>query len=311
VAHWKWIACAAITLLILSAGCSDSKNPTGGQAAGNLTDPEFLAMQDFLDDAGATESWERSVDLTFQLLNWQFFAPTSGARPSPLWATAATQDVTIDSATYNYDAGWHTWHAWVTIYDFDRQETILVEGWDSLQIVVNNVPQQSGFDTLDLADADIIRVRAHFQYHVEGTTCSGAGHHRVDLTVTPFGTLGAMLLNASIRDTLDAAVGCISPYCALLFTSTATFTNVRFPFIVGESGVETADCPNAGSAILSAMVDLQCEGTDPDGLDTLSINGGWTITLDVQAEDDIRITFSNGTTLWSFVDTCEVITAAR
>ena len=80
--------------------------------------------------------------------------------------------------------------------------------------------------------------------------------------------------------------------------------NVTFPFVVYESNIEPAECPASGSANFTARVDLECTGTDEYGLDTLNVNGTWSVAFNVLPNELIRVTFSNGTTTWAFTDTC-------
>ena len=46
-------------------------------------------------------------------------------------------------------------------------------------------------------------------------------------------------------------------------------------------------------------------GGDDDGYDTLTVNGRWTISLTVLGGGDINVAYSDGTTQWTFTDTCQ------
>ena len=50
---------------------------------------------------------------------------------------------------------------------------------------------------------------------------------------------------------------------------------------------------------------MVCTGAGDPRYDTLTINGTWTVTMQVNSSSDIRVTVTYGGVNWVFTDTCD------
>lgn len=284
---------AAAVVFGFVGGCSDDSGPTEPSDQGGL-DNAGKAFIDSLADENGFGSLDMTISLTGALIDslWPTFFSSPDGRGMPV-QLAAGEDIVVFEGTLDtsYSGGWWVINYTATITDASDGTTIHVVSNDSVQFLAGLTPMQHPDST-----TTSFNVRNHSTLLVGDSLTWGKVHHALNLAADFDAVDPSMTLNGSGNDTLHATVGA-NGNCDLTLTNGVTLTDVVFA-----TGEAAGDCPVSGSMTMSFGIDLSCSGLEA-GLDTLSINGGWTITATF-ANGVKTIHFTDGTTSWSKTQEC-------
>ncbi|RME27481.1 MAG: hypothetical protein D6800_05035 [Candidatus Zixiibacteriota bacterium] len=294
--------CASVALLVFAAGCSDSNNSTGPGQVGDTTDPGFQKATGFMQDAQADDAMDNTMELSTTLLNTQF--PNWGAS-SPLRGrlqSTAADTISVIVGNYSYQNGWHifTFSATV-IVGVDTAASL--SGIDSVRVRSNGMVLNPPDSTLDE-----LNIRAHLDTVIargDSATFDGSAFHSMDLTLDqPIDPL-TLTINATISQSMMATVDVNSgtdsaATCDVTVSFDQNVNNVVLPM---DSTGEPLECPTSGSRTTTATLGVSCNATN--SLDSLHIDGTWTVTETVLTNGDIKIDYSDGTTTWSVTEACD------
>ncbi len=279
---------AACLAVIGMVGCGSDSDPTASNLiVGDTSSETFQFVSDSIgymsqDMAG------NGLDLSFELLDLQF--PSSSTSKIGQPNKAAGDTVIVVTNQYTYSNGWHIFDFRATFIDFD--DTTIVEGIDSIQTLINNEPVQNP----DTVDINGLKVRAQYAFD-NNNFGSGVGHQSFDLTATSFDSLGVVTINGITHDTLTAHFIESLDSCNLDMNNTLSINNVTFQFDVGE------ECPTSGSIVANQNISLSCIGSGASHLDSLNIDGSWTVTVTFNGATE-TISFTDGTTTWTVTEDC-------
>ena len=285
----------AVAIIVISMiGCSSDSTTESNLILGDTTSATFQFMRDSVSEP-SFDITGVGMELSFDLLGQQF--PSSSS--SKLVYNKSASDSTIiivNNYSYNISTGWHVFDYSATFIDFE--DTTTVQGVDSIQTIVNNQP-------VPIPDSTMNELKIRTQYAFENNNYgSGVGHQSLDLTAVPyFDSLATVTVNGNSNDTLDLQFIEAVDTCNLDLKNSITITNVVFQIDVDE------ECPESGTIVANQNIALNCVGGGESSLDSLNINGSWTATLTFQGATT-NISFTDGTTTWSFTEDCPDTTSA-
>lgn len=284
---------AAAVIFGFVGGCSDDSGPTEPTDQGGLDN----AGKAFIDSLAA-ENGFGSLDMTMSLTGalidslWPTFFNSPDGRGMPVQLAVGDDAVVFEGTfSHNWSGEWHVFSYSATIIDAYDGTTVHVVSNDSLQFLAGTTPMENPDGTVDA-----INVRNHAMLVVGDSLTWGKINHALNMGFDRQEIDPTMTLNGSGSDTLHATVG-NAGNCDLTLTNTVNLTNVVFA-----TGDVAGDCPTSGSMSMSFTIDLSCTGIETS-LDTLNINGGWTITA-TYANGVETINFNDGTTSWSKTHEC-------
>ncbi len=276
----------AVCITVISMiGCGSDSATESNLIIGDTSSASFQFVADSIGTV-SSEMAGNGLDLSFELLEMQF----PSAAPSKIAYTKATADtVIVISNNYSYSNGWHIFDYAATFVEFS--DTTIVEGIDSIQTLVNNTP-------VALPDSTMNGIKIRAQYAFQNNTFgSGVGHQSFDLSATTFDSLGVVTINGNTNDTLTATYVELTDTCSLDMNNTLTITNLVFVIDALD------DCITSGQIVGTQNIMLNCIGGQGSSLDSLNIDGTWTITITFNGTSEI-VTYSDGTTTWSVTETC-------
>lgn len=299
-------------LFVFAIGCdSDSdNNSTGPTIVGDTTDVAFQAVDGFFEDLGFNETFDVSSEFTFDMLEAQFPTTWQSSGRSGLTAKASSVDSSvIIISNYTFANGWHVFTFSATLFEIVNGQivnSVLASGVDSVQVLKDGIAQQIPDTT-----ANALNIRAHFTVDASSQGFSYTGNHSLGLVLNLDAVSPNLVLNATITQDVNASISdsalVDTVTCNLDITLNQTITNLTFPV---DSNDEPSDCPSSGSMVTVATLNLTCGSAT--SLDSLSINGSWTVTATVESQNKIRVSFTDGTTSWTTTEVCvlEVMPAA-
>ncbi len=286
-----FLAVIAVCITVVSMiGCGSDSVTDSDLVIGDTTSPTFQFMRDSVGET-SFDITGLGMELTFELLGQQF----PSAAPSKLAYNKAAEDtVILVSSQYSYDttSGWHVFTFRAIFIETVEFDTTTVEGIDSIQTLVNNVPVPNPDSTVN---GLIIRTQYAFENNKLG---SGVGHQSYGISAVPgFETLATVTVNGNTNDTLDFRFGENADTCDLDMNNSLTISNVVFQIDVSD------ECPTSGTIVANQNIVLNCVGGQGSLLDSLNIDGSWTATLTFNGQTT-TISFTDGTTTWSYTEPC-------
>jgi len=291
---------AMVALFGLTLGCSNDSTTNNPLIVGDTTDVGFQFVQDMFGQGDLEGSFEISADISFELLDAQFPGWEGTAQPLRQRQSSALEDSTIIGITnYMYSDGWHIFTFSATIL-VNLDTALTLSGIDSIRVRANGIDLVQPDST-----ADELFINAHFEVFAGSIEFfSYSADHSLHLTANFDAINPNLVIEGSLSQDLTAQIneytGTDSAVsCAISVALSETITNLTFPV---DSLGEPADCPSSGSLSASALINVSC--STASGLDTLSINGGWTIQTTVQTSGDFTVTYSDGTSTWTTTVPC-------
>jgi len=277
-----------LLILGLMLSCSDDSPTNATLKPGDTTSADFQFVQDVVGN-GIIDEIPVSINLSFDLLGDQFAEASPKERANTMALLDDDNVILMDSASYSYSSGWHIFRYFVTMVDTSNNDTVAVNGTDSIQIKANGTPLQVLDTTVNELD-----LRNHFVYNSITDTGSGNGYHALDIAGDLNGT-GLLIINGSAIDSLQGIFSDSSASCNLHVNTNMTVNDVNI-----NNG---SNCPSSGNISITANMALACAGQGDSSLDSLNINGGWTVTATFLGSQ-VKYTYSNATTTWSATETC-------
>lgn len=286
---------AAAVVFSLAGGCSkDDSGPTEPNNQETGLDSAGKAFIDSLVDENGFGSVDMTMSLTDALMDslWPTFFSSPDGRGMPVQLAAGEDSIIFEGALdTTYSGEWWVINYTATIIDTYDGTSVHVVSNDSIQFLAGATPMQYPDSTVTA-----FNIRNHATLVVGDSLTWGRVHHALNFAVDFDAVDPTMTLNGSGNDTLHATVGA-NGNCDLTLTNGATLTDVVF-----ETGEAAGECPTSGSMSMSFTIDLSCSGIGTS-LDTLNINGSWTITATF-ANGVETINFNDGTTSWSKTQEC-------
>jgi len=286
---------ACMLALVLVIGCDEDDSGTNNIGTRDPIDSTFVTewFEDDLTDFGFA-----SIDISQELIQ---HIPGNPVGKEQLGAVALDDpetEVTINLVgDYSYSNGWHIFDFEATLVDHDSDDTVDIDGVDSVQVLTSGTPVQSPDETTPI---DGLKARAVVDFDVRNDDGQGSIHHRIDLDVdTDGGADTTLIINGSTNDALSGSETTSLGECDASVTEAATITNLRI-----DADAEDGDCPEAGTIVVVATVDVQCVGSG-DPPETLDIDGTWTTTAVVNGNNTVTITWTNGIVSWTHTEDCD------
>ncbi|MDH4157122.1 MAG: hypothetical protein OEW00_07595 [candidate division Zixibacteria bacterium] len=293
--------------LILGAiiGCESSGKST--DTADNDTDTtQFLLADDLFGD-NLFSSVFQALDLSIALLDSIPGAGTSGKDWLGGLSSEGAADVIVNAISeYSYANGWHIFAFEATQTDAATQITVILTGIDSLQLLDGQAPVQY---PLSYVTIDTIKARAHLNWTTDPVGSTGSFNHAFSIGIDRTEIDTVYTINGSASDSLHGAYADTVSECTMDLTMAQSVFGLQIDANCGE-------CPRAGAVIISATVDLACTGgsDNPDSLgSSLQLEGAWNVTVVVNDNNTVTITYSDGTTNWVITEPCDggVATSSR
>ncbi|MCP4567275.1 MAG: hypothetical protein GY841_06825 [FCB group bacterium] len=292
------LAMSLVCSLVFVMGCSDDEttNPVvDGPAPGDST-----FVSDLFDEDILSTSFQ-SLPITFALLEevTSFSSFKSGLSQKAL----QDDEIIIDGIfEYEYSAeGWHVFDfsAILIEHDNDTQDTVDVYGSDSVQIFDGDSTVQFFSGQVDM---DTLKIRAHVRWYQRPDSATwGALNHSLHISIDSVSVDTFFTITGSVRDTLHGTLEDDETMCQAQVTNHQVIEGLKF-----SSGMSEEACPLAGHIVASAGIDLQCSGTGETWLDSLNVNGSWTITATVNENETVTLSFTNGVVSWTITQPCGV-----
>lgn len=276
---------ASFVLIIGMIGCESGSPANSESTVGDTSSQTFQIMNDSI-GSFSMDIVGISLDFSFELLEGQFPALVTSKFGNQL-ATADTSYVV--SHSYTYANGWHIFNFSATVINFD--DTTIIEGLDSIQTLVDNVPMQ-------VPDSTMNGLVIHNQYSLDNNLFGGAvGHQVLNLAADSFDSLAVVTASGNTNDSIDVQFADETDTCSLQINSAVTINSVIFQLDA------TEDCPTSGSISANQDISMSCVGGNGSPLDSLSIEGSWTIGVAYHGTT-ATVTYTNGGTSWTVIDSC-------
>lgn len=300
------LAIFALTALVI-VGCSSSDKSTDGDdlIIGDPGDETFVTVSELFEEEDLEDAFTVSAELTFMLMDEQFgvFGNGSPATEDNRPALAPAADSSIYSITsYSYENGWHIFEFAVVTYVMDDTAST-INGTDSAMVSFEGDPIMTPDSTTDI---DAYQIRTHFVWNDYGQfTSTFTAHHSISLQADFQTEPGTIEVDASVNQghtkeyTVFEQTDSMAT-CEVNIGLTQTVTNLVYA--MDENG-DPGECPESGSISTMAGIDLLC-GSATSG-DTLEVDGTWNISATVLDSNQVRVTFTDGTTTWTTIDECE------
>ena len=123
------------------------------------------------------------------------------------------------------------------------------------------------------------------------------GHQVLNLSADSFDSLAVVTASGQTNDSLDVQFVEQTDSCSLQINNNVTISSVVFQIDA------TEDCPTSGSISADQDISFSCVGGEGSALDSLNIEGNWTINLTFHGETE-TVTYINGNTSWTITDSC-------
>ncbi len=287
------IVLLGVASLTMFVGCSDDDNPVSLQQ-GDTTDASFQFVESILNPDEATD-FGTTFEVGFALLEGSGIMGASAVKNSPLMALQSGDEIYITSVDTFYFASGNWFVFAFSAQEINGSDTASFSGYDSLQLLLDGV----SLDTLTIANGfNALKTRVH----VTGSNNTGdsfGAHHRLDAEVVDIIEADSVIrIDGSQNDTIQTTIESDSATCNLTITENSSINNYTF-LNIGNADVE--DCPQSGSITVGATLNLSCTGGD-SYLDSLNINGTWTLSITINNNNTATITYTDGTTIWTITE---------
>ena len=297
------ISLSGLLSLGLFFGCSDDEsNPTGGNLNPGDTTTETFQFIDSTFDGEYLGGYEESFQLTLAAME-QIPGLSLGSRAATASGLGAmspndTVEVTQIASWEFTDDNWLVINYSATAREIDGTDTseVTIDAVDSVQFLLNGQPLDSTAVWLGTFNGLATRQHGDVSGSEGDNSFTGAAHRALELEVVPTND-SLISVGASLDDTLTFDVADDSGSCALELTSNQTVTDLVVMID------DDDECPRAGTIVAIAGIDLSCQSND--GLAQLDIEGSWTISATVNADQSITLSYSDGTTTWTVTRNCD------
>ncbi len=288
----KSFAMIALMLLLavgvsLIPGCS-STTPTN-PSMGDTNSVQFQIVQNVVAD-NSLEGVGNVIDIS-----WTLFDSIPGVTASPKnfnqSAALANGIVAVDSFNYSYVNGWHIFAFWVWAADTVTYDTVSVSGIDSLQALNGTVPLQIPDST-----TDALHIRAHYDVILRNTNIVGSADDSVVIDNIDWSGVNPLIIDGSLTETFTGTFADSQMVIDVNFTNTLTADS-----LVAIPGSE--DCPSTGLLVASASIDISAVTTIGAAVDTVAIQGNWSISAAFN-NGNVTMTYFDGTTYWQTTEAC-------
>lgn len=281
---------AFITLL---PGCS-SDDVVSNLIQGDTNSSEFQAVENIVGSEGF-EAIGNSFDFTLEILDsipGSTFSPKKAISRQALGID--NEILVFDSLSYSWDGTWHVFAFSAMLIDTIYNDTISIDGIDSIQTLSGGQSMQVPDSTLDE-----LRIRSHFVIAEVGGQFTANSDHALTVTGITVEMLTPVTINGTATETASGSDGDSTITCTFTFSNALTVTNI----MIAEGG--TIGCPTSGSISMTATIDMSCIGDLGTGVDTISVSGVWTATGVYASDGSVALTISDGTTVWNTTEPCE------
>lgn len=290
----KKLTILVLSLVLVSAlaiflGCSGSSTEP---QLGDPADPQFQAVQTVIGE-DAIEGVDKTMELSFEFIDSipgsSFVSKDSEFRQA---LSGGDEVLVVDSFNYGYANGWHSFQFWAWVADTLNGDTVDIAGIDSLQVLNNGTPLQVPDSTVDE-----LNIRTHFNVSVRNTNIAGSGDHSVNITGISPELLNPVVINGTANESASGTFTDSNVVCDFSFDNALTINDLT-------ASVAGGTCPTSGTISLSSAVDLFCTETLQTGVDTVIVQGNWTVAATFN-NTNVTVTYQNGDTFWQFSTTCD------
>lgn len=289
-----------IALIAFSVGCSDENTTIGATIVGDTTDAQFQVVSGLFEEMDLDNSYGVSSEFSFDLLETTFPAFASHGIPRDgAMRRASTDSSVVTISNYAYTNGWHVFTFSAVFFEIINQvmDTAgTLSGVDSIKVLANGVAMIAPDST-----ADALNIRAHFDFAFTSVGFTYSGDHLIDIGFDITSNSPALTVDGTISQDIVASISdsTLADTCNLTMNVSQIISNFTFPI---DSTGEPQSCPTAGTSSTTVTINMTC-GTG-SSFDGLGINGSWNVTAQVIASDNIKVTYTDGTTTWSITEAC-------
>ncbi|MCB2230847.1 hypothetical protein KQH82_09055 [bacterium] len=289
-------------VLVAVVGCnSRNDSPTGSDLqVGDTTSAVFEFIDSTINGTDVIE--DLGIPLNLSLALFQTLpGGSSSARQGGSIALGAQDSVEIGGvSSWDWtDDNWLVMQFEATIIEQNELGTseVSVGGIDSVQFLIGDAVRDSASMWSD-SSWNGIRVRMHGQVAGSDGASSfdGGAHRQLEILGDYGGNDSLGIVTAMSRDTLTFDLSDDSGSCEIMLVDHPTVSGLVMNVVEGE-------CPRAGSISRTAGLSLDCQSAD--GLQQLNIDGTWTVSVVVNPDLSITLSYTDGTTQWTVTRQCE------
>lgn len=295
----------ALGLILFLVACSSDNNDPGGTGSqtvqGDTNDPSYQFVRDQV-GTGISGDFGVETDLIFQMLAESGYDLGVSKASGITHALSAGADDSVRSLAVS---SWQFTGTHWFIFQFEAlvqeiefndgaYDTTLIHvygGTDSLQLLLDGT-------SVDSADIDQgingFDNRSHASIDATGPNLliSSSINHRIQFTEGYQQNYSLGVVNAQLDDTLTMSITGDTNFCEIGINQNTTITDLVIY-------LDGGDCPLSGSAASTAGFNAFCTGVG--GVSGLNLNGGWTISAEVDGSMR-HIVVVRGNTRWDVTE---------
>lgn len=270
----------------LIVGCNSSSPE---EVLGNPNDPSFQFVDEFV-ASQALENVGKIIDISFL-----FFDSIPGVSTASKFygqrQAMSDESMSVDSFTYAYANGWHSFSFWLKVVDTVDNDTVQINGTDSLRALDNGTPMQ-----VPDSSVDELNIRCHYTFDLTSGTFTGSADYSLDMEGITSNLILPVTINASGTEILNGLEADSQVSCDFSLSNALDAIDVV-------TDLDGSSCPTSGSLDLTATVDISCSGIGASN-DTLDIEGEWNIGA-MYDNGMVTVSYTDGTTVWQVTGPCD------
>ena len=274
-------------------GCDSSNSSNDSNLLlGDTNSENFQFVEENVGE-GAFNSIGYSLDLSFEFID-QIPGPPSSPKQKKIVSYSASDSIQANHQ-YSYDTlnGWHIFLFEAIIYD--STDVVSLAGIDSIQVTKDGIAMRYPDSTMNG-----FKIRKWFEFSLNGADdAHGEGHHAYDIDATQYEIDSTGSIDGMTEEYLSVYTADSNATCTLAVTNNVTINDVILLVDSPDDG-----CPQGGSVVVSSGLSLDCTGNGEGGLNSLSIDGNWTLTAQFNGTTE-TYTFTDGTTTWTITEPCD------
>lgn len=245
---------------------------------------------DIINGEDAFNNIFKSLDMSISLLDSIPQAPSKVA--GSLKSLSDGEDITITAInSYSYENGWHIFDFTADVVDPFYNDTVFVNGIDSIQLLMGSTPVQYPTGTESF---NSITQHAHAGYTQSWNDDYGAVHHLVGVSIDSSPTDTIITIGGTANDTVSASFDTDMMSCGLDVSFNQTISSLTM------SVMDNSGCPSSGSVTTAAEIGMACSGQNGD----FNYNEYMTVSAVVNNDGSITVTYESSNLNFTVTETC-------